>query len=82
MQFTTISLILTAFGAGAAACNCQHNNDAGRWIDSNSPPAAAGAVKDYLAQEASNDQSYDNDWFLWTSITYQDGAAQGTLTIN
>ncbi|KAL1616531.1 hypothetical protein SLS56_011369 [Neofusicoccum ribis] len=40
------------------------------------------AVKDYLAQEVSNDQSYHNDWFLWTSITCQDGAAQGTLTIN
>ncbi|EJD43291.1 hypothetical protein AURDEDRAFT_125994 [Auricularia subglabra TFB-10046 SS5] len=108
MQFTTKLTVLYALIAGAAACDCSHNNDAGRWKDVNSPAAAAvplinngggcyratvqgnmcisftnanQAVKDCLEQEAVNDQSYHGDWFLWTAITCNDGAARAQLTI-
>lgn len=108
MQYTTMSLILGLLGTTASACNCQNNNDAGRWIDSNSPGAKAAtlidngggcydatvqghmcvtltaandALKDCLSDKAINDQSYHGDWFLWTSITCEDGDARAVLNI-
>ncbi|EJD34841.1 hypothetical protein AURDEDRAFT_130949 [Auricularia subglabra TFB-10046 SS5] len=101
-------LILGALTAGSYACNCAHNNDAGRWIDVNSPAAEAAilidagggcyqattqghmcvsftnadqAVKDCLAEEADNDQSFHGDWFLWSAITCTDGDSHAQLTI-
>ncbi|KAG4028587.1 hypothetical protein MFRU_020g00300 [Monilinia fructicola] len=38
---TTISILISGLlsGLAIADCNCSHNNDAGRWIDSHSPAA-------------------------------------------
>ncbi|KAF2131387.1 hypothetical protein P153DRAFT_364978 [Dothidotthia symphoricarpi CBS 119687] len=108
MKLITLLTTVGLFSLGSSACNCVHNNDAGRWIDKNSPAAAAvplinanggcytatgqgrmcvgltngnQAVKDCLGQVASNWQSYHSDWFLWTSITCDDGNAHAQLTI-
>ncbi|EJD46492.1 hypothetical protein AURDEDRAFT_164322 [Auricularia subglabra TFB-10046 SS5] len=109
MHFTAgLSFALALLVAGTHACNCAHNGDAGRWVDSNSPAAVASslvnrgggcydatvqghmcvsldnanqAVRDCLSAEAANQQSYHNDWFLWTAITCSDGAARAQLTI-
>jgi hypothetical protein len=42
MRFLTTTIaVISLFGAGSLSCTCNHNNDAGRWIDSNSPAGAA-----------------------------------------
>lgn len=45
MRFlTTTTAIINLFGAGALACTCNHNNDAGRWKDNDSPAAVADSL--------------------------------------
>lgn len=48
MQFTTFSitigLLANSITGILGACVCSHNNDAGRWIDVNSPAGAAAIL--------------------------------------
>ncbi|KKY37222.1 hypothetical protein UCDDA912_g02782 [Diaporthe ampelina] len=112
MQLTspTVALgLLASFLPGVlSVCSCSHNNDAGRWIDVNSPAGAAAIlvsrnggqydangqghmtirftnindnIKGCISSTAANEQSYHDDWFLWTVIHCEDNGGVADLSI-